>query len=54
MGSHLGNEVEQIFWDVNNSVKTIHGGVTPQFLDIPVNKPFKDIMKERWEDWIYK
>ena len=22
-----------------------------QFLDTLVNKPLKDIMKERWEDW---
>ena len=23
-----------------------------QFLDTHVNKPIKDIMKEKWEDWI--
>ena len=47
--SHLGNEVEQAFTDKNNSIKIIHGGITPllQFLDIHVNKPFKDIMKEK-------
>ena len=52
--SHLGNEVEQAFTDKNNSIKIIHGGITPllQFLDIHVNKPFKDIMKEKWKDWI--
>ena len=52
--SHLGDEVEQEFTDVNNSIKIIHGGMTPslQFLDTHVNKPFKDIMKEKWEDWI--
>ena len=50
--SHLGDEVEQGFTDVNNSIKIIHGGMTPllQFLDTHVNKPFKDIMKEKWED----
>ena len=50
--SHLGDEVEQEFTDVNNSIKIIHGGMTPslQFLDTHVNKPFKDIMKEKWED----
>ena len=48
--SHLGDEVEQAFTDVNSS---IHDGMTPllQFLDTHVNKPFKDIMKEKWEDW---
>ena len=51
--SHLGDEVEQAFADVNSSTKIIHGGMTPllQFLDTHVNKPFKDIMKEKWEDW---
>ena len=46
--------VEQVFTDVNSSIKIIHGGMTPllQFLDMHVNKPFKDIMKEKWEDQI--
>ena len=52
--SHLGDEVEQAFTDVNSSIKIIHGGMTPllQFLNSHVNKPFKEIMKEKWEDWI--
>ena len=52
--SHLGDEVEQAFTDVNSSVKIIHGGMASlsQFLDNHVNKPFKEIMKEKWEDWI--
>ena len=52
--SHLGDEVEQAFTDVNSSIKIIHGGMTPllQFLDTHVNKPFKDIRKEKWKDWI--
>ena len=52
--SHLGDEVEQEFTDVNSSIKIIHGGMTPllQFLDTHVNKPFKDIRKEKWKDWI--
>ena len=51
---HLGDEVEQAFTSVNSSIKIIHGGMTPlvQFLDTHVNKPFKDIMKGKWEDWI--
>ena len=50
---HLGDEVEQAFTGVNSSIKVIHGGMTPlvQFLDTHVNKPFKDIMKEKLEDW---
>ena len=52
--SHLGNEVEHAFTDVNSSIMIIHGGMTPllQFLDTYVKKPFKDIMKEKWEDRI--
>ena len=52
--SHLGDEVEQAFTDVNSSIKIIHGGMASlsQFLDNHVNKPFKEIMKEKWEDWI--
>ena len=51
--SHLGDEVEQAFTDLNSNIKIIHGGMTPllQFLDTHVNKPFKD-MKEKSEDWI--
>ena len=51
--SHLGDEVEQAFTDLNSNIKIIHGEMTPllQFLDTHVNKPFKD-MKEKSEDWI--
>ena len=51
---HLGDEVEQAFTSVNSSIKIIYCGMTPlvQFLDTHVNKPFKDIMKGKWEDWI--
>ena len=51
---HLADEVEQGFSDVNSSIKIIHGRLILllQFLDTNLNKPFKDIMKERWEDWI--
>ena len=47
--SHLSDEVEQEFTDVNSSIKIIHGGMAPllQFPDTHVNKPFKDIMKEK-------
>ena len=47
--NHLGDEVEQTFTGVKSSIKIIHGGMTPlvQFQDTHVNKPFKDIMKEK-------
>ena len=52
--SHLGDEIEQAFTDKNSSINIIHGVMTPllQFLDTHVNKPFKDIIKEKWGDWI--
>ena len=52
--SHLGDEVKQVFTGVNSSINIIHGGMTPlvQFLDTHINKPCKDIMKEKLEDWI--
>ena len=52
--SHLCDEVEQAFTDVNSSIKIIYGRMGPlsQFPDTHVNKPFKEIMKEKWEDWI--
>ena len=49
---HLADDVVQTFLDINSIAKFIHGGMTPllQFLHTHVNKPFKDIMKERRED----
>ena len=49
---HLADDVVQTFLDINSIAKFIHGGMTPllQFLRTHVNKPFKDIMKERRED----
>ena len=40
---HLGDEVEQVFTDVNSSIKIIHGGMTPllQFLDTHVTNHLK-------------
>ena len=49
--SHLGDGVEQASTDINNIIKIIHGGMTLslQFLGAHISKPFKDIMKEKWE-----
>ena len=42
------------FMRYNTECKIIDGGMTPliQFIDTHVNKPFKDILKERWAEWI--
>ena len=52
--SHLGEKVEESLKKEDVSVKYIHTGMTPllQFLDTRVNYPFKDGMKEKWEEWI--
>ena len=52
--NYLSDGVEQAFTDINSSIKIIHSGMTPllQFLDTHVSKPFKDLIKEKWEDWI--
>ena len=52
--SHLGEIVEENLKKEDVSAKYIHTGMTPllQFLDTHINKPFKDGMKEKWEEWI--
>ena len=49
--SHLGEEV-----DVNGTEKIIHDRMMSllQFLDTHVKKPFKDQLKDKWENWIEK
>ena len=51
--SHLG-DVPEFLTRYNTECKFIDVGMTPflQFLDTHVNKPFKDILKERWAEWI--
>ena len=51
--SHLG-DVPEVFTRYNTECKIIDVGMIPllQFLDAHVNKPFKDILKERWAEWI--
>ena len=49
-----GEKVEESLKKEDVSVKYIHTGMTPllQFLDTHINKPFKDGVKEKWEEWI--
>ena len=51
--SHLG-DVPEFFTRYNTECKIIDGGMTPllQLIDTHVNKPFKDILRERWIEWI--
>ena len=51
--SHLGEKVEESLKKEDASVKSIHTGTTPCFnFWTLINKPFKDRMKEKWEEWI--
>ena len=52
--NHLGAEIEKQFEDANSSVKIIKGRMTHllQFLRTNPNNLFKDVLKEKWEDWI--
>ena len=42
------------FTAVNTELKYIHSGMTPllQFLDVHINKRFKDQLKDQYEVWI--
>ena len=40
------------FFKCNNTECKILDSPLLQFIDTHVNKPFKDILKERWADWI--
>ena len=52
--SHLGEKLEKRYQGANTTLKIIHGELTRllQFQDIHINKAFKDVLKETWEDWI--
>ena len=39
---------------LNTDLKYIDSGMTPllQWLDVVINKPFKDMLKDFWEEWL--
>ena len=51
--SHLGEKIDDCLKNEAVDVKYINIGMTPllQYLDTHANKPLKDGMKEKWEEW---
>ena len=57
MGSatcHQGEDIIDAFKTVNTDVKYMMSGLTPllQFLVVYTNKPFKNHLKNMWEEWL--
>ena len=52
--SHLGEKIDDYLKNEAVDVKFINTVMTPllQYLDTHANKPLKDGMKEKWEEWI--
>ena len=50
---HTNPAITDAFKPAKTDTKYINAGVTPllQFLDTPLNKPFKDSLKDRWEEY---
>ena len=51
---HLSADIPKKFHTANMDVKYIDSGMTPllQCLHTHVNKPFKDSLKDQWEEWL--
>ena len=51
---HRSEDIVTKFRSANTDVKYIESGMTPllQFLDTHINKPFKDSLKDQWEEWL--
>ncbi len=51
---HLNGGIPQALTACNTYYKYIDTRMTPllQFLDSHVNKPFKDGLKEKWQEWV--
>ena len=50
----MNGGIPEVLRTCNTDFKYIDTGMTPllQFLDSHINKPFKDGMNEKWEEWI--
>ena len=51
---HLTEDVKEAFRRAGTTLKYIPGGMTPilQPLDVHLNKPIKDFLKEEWQKWL--
>ena len=52
--SHTVEVVKTELTKLNTNIKFIEGGMTPllQVMDTHVNKSFKNILKNRWAEWL--
>ena len=52
--AHLAEQVKRVLQQTNTDVAVIPGGLTSvlQPLDVCLNKPFKDWVRERWTTWM--
>jgi len=52
--AHLVDSVKQAVRQTNTDIAVIPGGLTSilQPLDVSLNKPFKDRLRERWNNWM--
>ena len=52
--AHLVDSVKQVVRQTNTDIAVIPGGLTSilQPLDVSLNKPFKDRLRERWNNWM--
>ena len=52
--AHTTNEAAEALDGTNTKVDIIDGGMTPllQLVDTHVNKPFKDHLREKWDEWM--
>ena len=52
--AHTTNEAAEALDGTNTKIEIIDGGMTPllQFIGTRVNKPFKDHLREKWNEWM--
>ena len=51
--AHTSKEATDELGDTNTMTEIIDGGMTPllQFIDTHINKPFKDHLRNKWNEW---
>ena len=52
--AHIGKEAGDALDGTNTKSEIIEGGMNPllQFIDTHINKPFKDLLRNKWTEWM--
>ena len=52
--AHTSKEATDALGGTNTATEIIHGGMTPlqRFIDTHINKPFKDHLRNKWNEWM--